>query len=289
MAGSARPRDRRPVSESGVLTAAGRNVLPVESVAAASGVGGLLREWRQRRRLSQLDLSLQAGISSRHLSFVETGRSAPSREMVLHLAEELGLPLRERNRLLLAAGYAPVFTESPLAAPELAAVAEAVRLVLAGHEPYPAAVVDRWWNLVDASSGIALLTDGVAPDLLEPPVNVLRATLHPRGLAPRILNFGHWRAHLLSRLRHQVDVTADPDLAELLAELAGYPGPDGPGVATEPPALVVPLRVRHGDAELAFVSTVTTFGTPLDVTVAELVIESFFPADDATAAALRRR
>jgi transcriptional regulator with XRE-family HTH domain len=261
-------------------------VLPVGR-AADGGVGELLREWRQRRRLSQLDFSLQAGISSRHLSFVETGRSTPSRDMVLHLAEELRLPLRERNRLLLAAGYAPVFSEGRLGSPELAAVTEAVRQVLAGHEPYPAAVVDRWWNLVDANSGLALLTGGVAPELLEPPVNVLRASLHPDGLAPRILNLGQWRGHLLSRLRQQVELTGDPELARLLAELEEYPGGD-PAAAEPAPSLVVPLRVRHGDAELSFVSTVTTFGTPLDVTVAELVIESFFPADDATAAALRR-
>jgi transcriptional regulator with XRE-family HTH domain len=251
-------------------------------------VGELLREWRQRRRLSQLDFSLQAGISSRHLSFVETGRSVPSRDMVLHLAEELQVPLRERNRLLLAAGYAPVFTENALESPELAAVAEAVRRVLDGHEPYPAAVVDRWWNLVDASSGIGLLTEGLAPELLEPPVNVLRASLHPDGLAPRILNLGQWRGHLLARLRQQVDLTADPRLAQLLAELRDYPGPDGGDRFLPAPALVVPLRLRHGDGELAFVSTVTTFGTPLDVTVAELVIESFFPADEATAKLLRR-
>jgi hypothetical protein len=208
--------------------------------------------------------------------------------MVLHLAEELQVPLRERNRLLLAAGYAPVFTENALESPELAAVAEAVRRVLDGHEPYPAAVVDRWWNLVDASSGIGLLTEGLAPELLEPPVNVLRASLHPDGLAPRILNLGQWRGHLLARLRQQVDLTADPRLAELLAELRDYPGPDGGDRFLPAPALVVPLRLRHGDGELAFVSTVTTFGTPLDVTVAELVIESFFPADEATAKLLRR-
>ena len=253
-----------------------------------AGVGGLLREWRQRRRLSQLDLALDTGISTRHLSFVETGRSVPSRDVVLRLAEGLGLPLRERNRLLLAAGYAPVFGESPLTAPGLAAVSEAVRHVLAGHEPYPAVVVDRWWNLVDASSGTALLTDGVAPALLEPPANMLRATLHPDGLAPRILNLGQWRGHLLARLRQQVEVTADPELTALLDELVAYPGPDA-GRRPEPaPSLVVPLRIRHGDGVLAFVSTVTTFGTPLDVTVSELVIESFFPADEATAAALRR-
>jgi transcriptional regulator with XRE-family HTH domain len=269
------------------LRAAPRSVLGVANAPAGKGgVGELLREWRQRRRLSQLDFSLQAGISSRHLSFVETGRSAPSRDMVLHLAEELRLPLRERNRLLLAAGYAPVFTESSLGSPQLAAVSEAVRQVLAGHEPYPAAVVDRWWNLVDGSAGLALLTEGLPAELLEPPVNVLRASLHPDGLAPRILNLGQWRGHLLARLRQQVELTADPQLAELLAELQEYPGGDG---GPEPaPALAVPLRVRHGDAELAFVSTVTTFGTPLDVTVAELVIESFFPADEATRKAFGR-
>jgi transcriptional regulator with XRE-family HTH domain len=266
-----------------VTTAAGpARTVPGVGEATGAGVGGLLREWRQRRRLSQLDFSLQAGISSRHLSFVETGRSAPSRDMVLHLTEELGLPLRERNRLLLAAGYAPVFSEGTMGSPELAAVSEAVRHVLAGHEPYPAAVVDRSWTLVDASSGIALLTAGVAPHLLEPPSNVLRVALHPEGLAPRIRNLGQWRAHLLARLRQQVEVTADPALADLLAELREYPGGSEDGPAA--PALVVPLRLEHEGTELAFVSTVTTFGTPLDVTVSELVIESFFPADDVTRA-----
>jgi transcriptional regulator with XRE-family HTH domain len=252
-----------------------------DTAVAKGGVGELLREWRQRRRLSQLDLSLRAGISSRHLSFIETGRAAPSRSMVLHLTEELGVPLRERNRLLLAAGFAPVFSETPLGSAGLAAVSEAMRQVLAGHEPYPAAVVDRSWHLVDGNSGIALLTAGVAPDLLEPPVNVLRVTLHPAGLAPRILNLGQWRGHLLARLRQQVEVTADPELAALYDELLGYPG-GGDGAAAGDVGFVVPLRIRQGGAELAFVSTVTTFGTPLDVTVAELVIESFFPADDAT-------
>lgn len=275
------------MSGTGVLPAEARSV-PFVGGVATSGVGALLREWRQRQRLSQLDLALDAGISTRHLSFVETGRSAPSRDVVLRLAEGLRLPLRERNRLLLAAGYAPVFGESPLTAPGLAAVSEALRHVLDGHEPYPAVVVDRWWNLVDASSGIAVLTDGVAPELLEPPANVLRATLHPGGLAPRILNLGQWRGHLLARLRQQVEVTADPELTELLAELQSYPGPDGRARPEPAPALAVPLRIRHGAGVLAFVSTVTTFGTPFDVTVSELVIESFFPADDATREALRR-
>ncbi|HEX5505796.1 MAG TPA: helix-turn-helix transcriptional regulator [Thermomicrobiales bacterium] len=250
--------------------------------------GELLRGWRARRRLSQLDLALQAEISARHLSFVETGRSKPSRELVLHLAEELDLPLRERNRLLLAAGYAPAYAETALDAPPLAAVRAAVRQVLAGHEPYPAVVVDRYWQLVEANAGVALLTAGIAPELLAPPANVLRASLHPAGLAPRIANLGEWRAHLLGRLQRQIALTADPALAELYDELRAYPC-DQPEPATGPPdpgAIVVPLRLRHGDRELAFFSTVATFGTPLDITVADLAIESFFPADTATAAAL---
>ena len=253
-------------------------------------VGELLRQWREQRRLSQLELSIQAGISTRHLSFVETGRSAPSRDMVLHLAEELELPLRERNHLLLAAGYAPVYRETSLDAPLMAPVRDAIRQVLAGHEPYPAVVVDRGWNLVDANATVALFLAGVAPWLVEPPVNVLRVSLHPDGMAPRIANLGEWRAHLLGRLRRQVALTADPDLTKLADELAEYPC-DQPEPEVELPGpgdVVVPLRVRHDGGELAFISTVATFGTPLDVTVAELAIESFYPADPATADALRR-
>jgi len=252
-------------------------------------VGELLRQWREQRRLSQLELSIQAGISTRHLSFVETGRSAPSRDMVLHLAEELELPLRERNHLLLAAGYAPVYRETSLDAPLMAPVRDAIRQVLAGHEPYPAVVVDRGWNLVDANATVALFLAGVAPWLVEPPVNVLRVSLHPEGMALRIANLGEWRAHLLGRLRRQVALTADPDLTKLAEELAEYPC-DQPEPEIELPGpgeVVVPLRVRHEGGELAFISTVATFGTPLDVTVAELAIESFYPADPATAGALR--
>src|SRR5918998_5523660 len=187
-------------------------------------VGELLRRWRGRRHLSQLELALKAGISARHLSFVENGRSAPSRETVLRLAEELDLPLRERNDLLLAAGYAPVYSEAALDSPELASVRAAVRQVLRGHEPYPAVAVDRGWNLLDANSGVALLTEGVAEELLAPPANVLRASVHPDGMTPRILNLGEWRAHLLERLHRQVAITADDRLAELYAELGQYPG-----------------------------------------------------------------
>jgi transcriptional regulator with XRE-family HTH domain len=252
-----------------------------------AGVGPLLRDWRQRRRRSQLDLALDAGVSARHLSFVETGRAKPSPEMVLHLAEQLEVPLRDRNHLLLAAGYAPRYSERDLDDPEMTPVREAIDLVLRGHEPYPAAVVDRWWEMVAANSGIAFITEGVAPELLEPPVNVMRVALHPDGMAPRIVNLGEWRAHLLERMRHQVAVTADAALTALYEELSGYPGPEnGPSVDT---GIFVPLVVRIGDRELRFFSTLATFGTAVDITVAELAIESFFPADAATAEALRRR
>lgn len=257
------------------------------AVGDRAPLGTLLRDWRQRRRLSQLDLALEAGVSARHLSFLETGRSKPSREMVLHLAEELDVPLRERNRLLLAAGFAPAYAERTIDAPELEPVREALDLVLGGHEPFPALVVDRWWNLVAANRPVALLTAGVAPGLLEPPANVLRLSLHPDGLAPRIANLGEWRAHLLGRLRREVALTADPALTALLEELSAFPG----GGPFEPPGaepgIAVPLRVRGERGELSFFSTVATFGTAIDVTVAELSIEAFFPADAETAAALR--
>jgi transcriptional regulator with XRE-family HTH domain len=262
-----------------------------DTVHDRAPLGTLLRDWRRRRRLSQLDLALEAGVSARHLSFVETGRSKPSREMVLHLAEQLDVPLRDRNHLLLAAGFAPAYGERGLDAPELAPVREAIGLVIEGHEPYPAVVVDRWWDVVAANRPVALFTEGVAPGLLEPPVNVLRLALHPEGTAPRIANLGELRAHLLDRLRRHVALTADPRLAALHAELEGYPGP-------EPPAgtngghragdIVVPLRLRGpGGRELRFFSTIATFGTAVDVTVAELAIEAFFPADEETAGALR--
>ncbi|MGW0520901.1 helix-turn-helix domain-containing protein [Crossiella sp. NPDC003009] len=256
---------------------------------ATRPVGELLRGWRDRRRLSQLELAVQADISTRHLSFVETGRSKPSRDMLLHLAEQLDLPLRERNHLLFAAGYAPVYAESQLDAPHMAAVRTAVRQILTAHEPYPAVVIDRAWTMVEANASIGVLTEGVRPDLLTPPVNVLRASLHPDGLAPRIANLGEWRAHLLGRLRRQVAMTADPVLTELYAELSGYPcaEPEPEVELPGPGEVVVPLRVRHQGRELTFFSMVATFGTPADITVSELAIESFFPADAATAAALR--
>jgi len=253
-------------------------------------VGQLLRQWREHRRLSQLELALDADISARHLSFVETGRSTPSRDMILRLAGFLEVPLRERNHLLLAAGYAPVYAETGLDAPQMQAVREAVRQILRGHEPYPAVVVDARWNLVEANASVAMFTSRVPPELLAPPANVLRASLHPEGMAQHILNLGEWRAHLLGRLRRQVTLTADPELAQLYEELRAYPC-DQPEPEIEVPGpgdMVIPLRFRHNGEELAFFSTVATFGTPLDITVAELVIESFFPADTRTAIIMRR-
>jgi transcriptional regulator with XRE-family HTH domain len=253
-----------------------------------AGVGPLLRDWRQRRRRSQLDLAVDAGVSARHVSFVETGRSRPSAEMVLQLAEQLEVPLRDRNQLLLAAGYAPLYGERPLDDPDMTPVREALELVLRGHEPYPAAVVDRWWEMVAANSAIALLTEGVAAELLAPPVNVMRVALHPDGMAPRIVNFAEWRAHLLERLRHQVSVTGDAALATLYDEVSGYPGPPHTGAHHAAGREVfVPLVFRAGAGELRFFSTVATFGTAVDITMSELAIESFFPADAATAEALR--
>jgi transcriptional regulator with XRE-family HTH domain len=252
-------------------------------------VGELLRQWRERRRLSQLDLALQAEISTRHLSFVETGRSRPSRDMLLRLAEQLELPLRERNGLLLAGGYAPVYGQTALDSPQMAGVRAALRQVLAGHEPYPAVVVDRSWNLVDANASVAMFLGQADPALLAPPTNVLRVSLHPDGMAPLIVNLGEWRAHLLGRLRRQVALTADPELAELHDELRAYPC-DQPEPEIEVPGpgdVVVPLRIRLGDRRLSFLSIMATFGTPLDVTVAELAIESFFPADAETGRLLR--
>jgi transcriptional regulator with XRE-family HTH domain len=258
------------------------------SPMAQRPVGDLLREWRQRRRLSQLELASEASVSARHLSFLETGRSLPSREMLLLLARRLEVPLRERNTLLVAAGFAPIFRERSLDDPALAPAREAVRRVLEGHEPSPALAVDRHWRLVAANRAVAPLLEGLAPALLQPPLNVLRLSLHPEGLAPRILNLSQWREHLLTRLRHQVEASADLTLASLLQELEALPVPasEAPVAHAEMGGFVVPLRLRVGEHTLTFLSTTTLFGTPMDVTLAELAIESFFPADAGTAAVL---
>jgi transcriptional regulator with XRE-family HTH domain len=251
-------------------------------------VGALLREWRQRRRLSQFALALDSGVSSRHLSFVENGRSRPSAQLVLQLAEQLDVPLRDRNHLLLAAGYAPVYAQRELDAPELGPVRDAIEQVLRGHEPYPALVVDRHWGLVSANRALAPLITGVAEHLLEPPVNVLRLSLHPDGLASRIANLHEWRSHLLERLAREAVASGDPALTVLHDELESYPAGE-PGLSVDPGfgEIAVPLRLVRRGRELAFISTKTTFGTAVDVTVAELSIESFFPTDQGTADAMR--
>ena len=260
------------------------------STTATVPVGDLLRTWRQRRGLSQLDLACHADVSTRHISFLETGRAQPSRPMLIHLAERLDIPLRDRNTLLVAAGFAPVYRERRLDDPALAAARKAVDLVLTGHEPYPALAVDRHWTLVAANRAVAPLLAGAAAELLAPPVNVLRLSLHPQGVAPRIDNLRVWREHVLARLQRQVEVTADPVLSALHDELAAYPVPAGPAADRREPYadVVVPLRLRTGDGVLSFFSTTTVFGTAVDITLSELAIEAFFPADAETAEALRR-
>lgn len=254
--------------------------------------GARLREWRRRRGLSQLALALAADVSQRHLSFVESGRAAPSREMVLRLAEHLEMPLRERNALLLAAGYAPVFAERPLDDPALAPARQAVERVLAAHEPFPAIAVDRHWTLVAANRAVAPLMALADPALLAPPVNVLRLSLDPRGLAPHIVNLADWRTHLLERLARQVAASADPVLAALRDELAALPAPRERAFSTTPAprdgsGVFVPLQLATPAGVLTFVGTTTVFGTPVDITLSELALESFFPADESTAEALR--
>lgn len=259
-------------------------------LATARPFGELLREWRQRRRLSQLQLACEAEISTRHLSFVETGRASPSREMVLSLADQLEVPLRERNVMLVSAGFAPVFPERSLSDPALDAARQAVDLVLRGHEPFPALAIDRHWTLVAANRIVPLLMTGADPSLLEPPINVLRLSLHPQGLASRIANLREWHAHVVARLRRQCEATADRVLSELLSEIESYPHGDAraAGEFSHLNEVATPFQYTSDLGLLSFYSTTMVFGTPVDVTLSELAIESFFPADAATADALRR-
>jgi transcriptional regulator with XRE-family HTH domain len=266
-------------------------------MAAASqpAIGPVLREWRERRRLSQMELALDAGVSTRHLSFLETGRSKPGREILLRILEQLQVPFREQNRLLLAGGHAPAFPERPLEDPDLLPVREALDLILTGHEPNPAVVVDRAWNLVAANSGMRVLAQDAAVDpvLLEPPVNVLRLGFHPRGMGPSIVNFGHWRSHFCQRLERQMAASHDPRLAALLEEIAGYPAPEeerdqAPDSAAS--QMLGPVRFRaSGGGELSFFGMFATFDTPFEVTTSELAAELLFPADQATAEAIADR
>lgn len=265
-----------------------RPLAPAEE--AAGTAGALLRDWRERRRRSQLDLAVAAEISARHLSFIETGRASPGRRVLLRLAAELALPLRARNRLLLAAGYAPAYGETPLADPAMRPVRAALDRIVTLHEPYPALVVDRLWNIVTANAAAVSLLEGVAGDLLAPPVNVMRVSLHPRGLAPLTVNFSAWAARLVGQLADQVEASGDAELTALLAEVSRYPGvPDAPRPPDPGDRLVTTVRLALPEGELALFTTIATFGAPTDVTAEELAIETFYPADDATAARLVER
>lgn len=271
------------------------NRLPIAAAAPSaqtSPVGTLLRDWRQRRRLSQMDLALDTEVSARHLSFIETGRATPSRDMLLRLAERLDIPLRERNTMLMAAGHAPAYAERTLADPSMASAQRAVSLILQGHMPYPAIAVDSHWNLLQANPIAQVLMSSVDPSLLQGQVNVLRASLHPKGFAPNIVNGADWRAHLLARLHQQIEASGDPVLSALLDELRDYPVPAQEGTAAHSPdddlgGVAVPLRLRTPFGVLSFISTTTVFGTPVDITLSELALETFFPADEATQQALK--
>ncbi|MDX3607269.1 MULTISPECIES: helix-turn-helix domain-containing protein [Streptomyces] len=280
------------------------------TVLPDTGVGPLLRDWREQRRISQLELALRADSSARHISFIETGRSRPSEDMVLRLAEQLGIPVRERNALLVIAGYAPRYPQTPLDDPAMASLRESLERLLAAYEPYPALVVDGTYGVVAANRGVALLLEGVPEKLLTPPLNAMRLTLHPEGLAPRIVNLPEWRADLLAQMDRQIALVRSPALRELYDEVAAYPAPARPGGADRTAggtggavpvadgaggagrkrdraaAFALPMLLEHGGRVLSFVSSIATFNTPMDVTVAELAIETFLPADRETAAYL---
>jgi transcriptional regulator with XRE-family HTH domain len=263
---------------------AGLSSMPMNS--QIQPVGALLRQWRQHRRLSQLDLACEADISTRHLSFVETGRAQPSREMLLLLAEQLEIPLRERNRLLSAAGYAPLFTQRELSEPAMAAARSAINLLLKAHEPYPALTIDRHWNLLASNSALAPFLQGIAPELLMPPINVMRLSLHPQGLAPRIVNLGAWRAYLLARLQRDFQASGDAQLHALWDELNAYPGPAAPA-HFDSDTVLMPLQFASEQGVVSLIGTTTVFGTANDITLAELALETFFPADAFSAQYLR--
>jgi transcriptional regulator with XRE-family HTH domain len=250
-------------------------------------VGDHLRQWRQRRHLSQLDLAVDAEISARHLSFVETGRAAPSREMVLRLAERLDVPLRERNVLLVAAGYAPAFPQRALDDPVLSAAREAIDLVLKAHEPNPALAYDRHWNVVSANRMVAPILEGIPQQLLGQPINILRLAFHPEALASRTVNLAEWCGHLLERLHRQCEATADPELIKLYQDLKSYPIPARSG-PLPPDTVAIPFKLWHGGEVLSFFSTTMVFGTPVDITLSELALETFFPADELTAMRLKQ-
>ena len=251
-------------------------------------VGDHLRGWRQRRHLSQLDLAVDAEISARHLSFIETGRALPSRDMVLKLAERLAVPLRERNVLLVAAGFAPAFPQRPLDDPMLNSARRAIELVLRAHEPNPALAYDRHWNLVTANRMVAPLLQGIPQRLLQPPLNILRLAFHPEGLASRTVNLAEWCGHLLERLHRQCEATADGELLKLYDDLKSYPIPARSAAVAPDNNVALALKLRHNGEVLSFISTTRVFGTPVDVTLSELALETFFPADDLTTERMRK-
>jgi transcriptional regulator with XRE-family HTH domain len=261
-----------------------------EMADGVQSVGKIVRSWRELRRFSQLELAVEAEVSQRHLSFIESGRAVPSREMVLHLAEHLEVPFRDRNVMLLAAGYSPIYRDRPLEDPTLSHARTVLELLLRAHEPYPALTVDRHWNIVGSNQALSALLDGVDSDLLKAPANALRISLHPRGLAPKIVNLGEWRRHLLDRLRRQLRISRDPALDALLSELSSYPSNpsersdhSNDSLANE---VAIPLRLRTSSGVLSFLSTVTVFGTPVEITLSEVSLEAFYPANHETALVL---
>ena len=257
-------------------------------VQMSSEVGSMLRDWRARRRVSQLDLALDADVSPRHLSFVETGRARPSRELLLRLSEQLDVPRRDQNALLLAAGFAPAYPQRDLGDPALDAVRTALDTVLTAHEPFPALIVDRYWNMVSANRALAPLIEGVNPSLLAPPVNVLRLALHPAGLSGRIVNLAEWRGFLLRWLDREIAQSGDPALIALRDELHTYPkGPASDVPPRDFAGIAVPFRIELGGRVLSFYSARTVFGSPIDITLDDLSLETFLPADAETAEAMR--
>ncbi|MET9663000.1 helix-turn-helix transcriptional regulator [Streptomyces sp. NPDC006510] len=261
------------------------------TVAIDTGVGPLLRSWREQRRISQLELALRADSSARHISFIETGRSRPSEEMILRLAEHLDVPVRERNALLVVAGYAPHYAQTALDDPALDALREGMERLLQAYDPYPALVVDGTYNVVAANRGMSMMMDGVAEHLLVPPLNAMRLTLHPEGLAPRIRNLREWRADLLAQMERQIALARSAELRAVYEEVSGYPVPESAESTASGPVpsmpFALPLLIEHDGGVLSFVCSIATFNTPMDVTVAELAIETFLPADQVTADYLR--
>lgn len=250
-------------------------------------VGPLVREWRMRRRRSQMDLALDVGVSTRHLSFVETGRSKPSPELLLSLADHLDVPLRDRNVFMLAAGYAPRYRRTPLDDPSMSRVRAALQQLLDGHDPYPGIVIDRSWNVVLANPAAARLTASLPDELTTSKINVFRACLHPDGLAGQTLNFEEWSGYLMGQLRRLETMTNDPEVSDLLDEVEQYPTVVTSEAARdstpEELPLLVPWNLRIGDNRLSLFTTLTTFGTPRDITLDEVAVELFYPADEATA------